>query len=884
MNEGIIISDEREAFEHFLDLDPGARRSFMDDLELDRPALALRVRRLVGALEKAESLEPTPPGASRSLELTEVGPYRLIERLGEGGMGVVYLAQQSEPVRRRVAIKLLRPGFDSAEILARFENERRTMALMSHPGIARVLEASTSREGLPYYVMEYVAGKPATEFADAHRLPIRARITLFLDVLDAVRHAHMRGVIHRDLKPSNILVSLEGHQPAVKIIDFGVAKAIGGVGPTALHTRAGVLVGTPHYMSPEQADRRSSDVDVRSDVYSLGMVLYELLVGALPFRRHTDPMLDVAQVVARIMEGDLPSPSTRFGTLDDRERVAASRDVGVGELFHTLRGELDWIVARATDRDVRRRYESVSDFADDLRRHLDGQPVSAGPGSVGYRLRKFVRKHAVGVAVLAAALLSGMAYTWTLQQTNLRINDALGVAQIEADRATAFADILTSLIATPRLEGEQADTGLVRALIPRALAEAQRSRNQPERQGHLLSLLGSVYTTIGEYESAIEVLESARTVQRSVYGAEHLNVAETERLLGENYRRVARFDESRATLERALRVERGALPPDHARIAATLTELHFVYREEGDFETAEALLREGLEMRERMVGDVPDAAVAESINLLAALQRRGGRLEDARSNYQRALEIRRRLHPDGDAGPIAESLNNLGVQAVAEGDLQSADTLFAAAAEIFSRAYGEGHEFVSIARRQRSSALRKLGRHEEVIEVRRAMLVPDSTRMGPYHQRLAESHLFIAVSLRDLGRYEEAVQEYEAAETHIRRKHGDDHPYLGVILHSRARQHIVNGNPAHGMRYVDRAIELYERHGRTTYAIAAYRTRGELNVALGRDEAARDDLEESLRRARQAELDTQVEAAARMLVGVYERLGDRAGADTVRVR
>jgi serine/threonine protein kinase len=364
-------------------------------------------------------------------------------------MGIVYLARQREPVRRRVAIKLLRPGLENGEIVARFENERRTMALMSHPGIARVLEANTSREGLPYYVMEYVAGKPATEFADAHRLSLRARVALFLDVLDAVRHAHMRGVIHRDLKPSNILVSLEGDRPVAKIIDFGVAKAIGGVGHTSLHTRAGVLVGTPHYMSPEQADGHSSDGDVRSDVYSLGLVLYELLVGALPFRVHADPMVDVAQVMARIVEGDLPSPSTRFGTLEDRERVAADRNAGVTELRHTLRGELDWIVACAIDRDIRRRYESVSDFADDLRRYLDGQPVSAGPGSVAYRLRKFVRRHAVGVAAMTAAVLAGFTYTWTLQRTNARINDALGVAQIEADRATAITDILTALIATP---------------------------------------------------------------------------------------------------------------------------------------------------------------------------------------------------------------------------------------------------------------------------------------------------------------------------------------------------------------------------------------------------------------------------------------------------
>lgn len=879
--------DERKAFERYLEIDEAARPEFLAELAESQPDIAERVRRLAAAHERADDAASGWPADSAKAKAPErIGPYKLLERLGEGGMGVVYLAEQREPVRRRVALKLLRPGLDSDEISTRFSNERRTLALMSHPGIARLIDAGTASDGRPYLVMEYVPGRPATDFADRHSFTLHDRIDLFVDVLEAIRHAHLRGVIHRDLKPSNVLVRMEGQRPVAKIIDFGVAKPMGLLGDTSLYTRSGVLVGTPQYMSPEQADGRVQEVDMRSDVYSLGMVLYELLVGALPFERHPDPVVDVPNIVARIRRGDLPPPSVLLSSLDDRSKLAALRDTSPREHQRALRRELDWIVARATASDVRRRYESVAEFADDLRKYRDGQPVEAGPNALTYRLTKFVRRHAVAVAAAAGLVLVATAYTITLQRTNLRIGNALRVAEIEATRATDLTGILTGLLAVPRSGQAPEDSALARGLISRGIEEAERLEAQPERQGHLLSLLGSVYSRIGDYERAIEMFEAALEVHRGLYGEEHLNVAESERSLGESYRRMGRLDEAKETLDRVLAVERDILPSDHARIATTLTELHLAHREAGELDAAEARLSEGLTMRARLTGGKPDPELAESINLLGALLRRRGRLEEARRSYELALEMRRALVPNGESTQIAESLNNLGVQAVMEGDFEGADTLYEEAGVLFAKLLGEDHPFVSLAISNRAGALRRLDRREEAVVLLRRQLEIDSLRFGPYSLQLGMIHLMMAINFRELGRYDESLSEYELAEANVVRSVGTEHSQYGITLHSWARLYLVNGDPVGGLQLADRAVVAMEAAQPRLHRdpIVAYRTRGELLFAAGRDRAAKQDLEEAWIRVREggessAEL---FPATAEALVAVYDRLNDEEGADSIR--
>ena len=347
-----------------------------------------------------------------------IGPYRLVEPLGEGGMGIVWLAEQARPVRRQVALKIIKAGMDTAQVVARFEAERQALALMDHPAIARVLDVGATPEGRPYFVMEYVRGESISGYCARHKLPTRARLDLFLQVCDGVQHAHQKGIIHRDLKPSNVLVAIQGDRPVPKIIDFGVAKATTqSLTERTLHTELGAFVGTPEYMSPEQAEMSGLDVDTRTDVYSLGAILYELLTGVMPFESKALRAQLLDELRRTLREVDPPRPSTRVSSLTTATGDRPATHVAPGKLASELRGDLDWITMKALEKDRTRRYGSASDLAADVRRHLDDQPVLAGPPTATYRVGKFVCRHRGGVAAAAAlaVLLVGFGVTMAVQ-------------------------------------------------------------------------------------------------------------------------------------------------------------------------------------------------------------------------------------------------------------------------------------------------------------------------------------------------------------------------------------------------------------------------------------------------------------------------------------
>jgi non-specific serine/threonine protein kinase/serine/threonine-protein kinase len=339
---------------------------------------------------------------------SHIGPYRVIELLGQGGMGAVYLAEQTQPFRRRVAVKVIKPGMDSEQVIARFETERQALALMNHPNVARVLDAGTTSDGRPFFVMEHVPGIPITDYCDRHTLNTRERLKLFLSVCDAVQHAHQKGIIHRDLKPSNVLVAVQDDAPVPKVIDFGVAKAIEQrLTEKTLYTELGQLVGTPEYMSPEQAEMTVLDIDTRSDIYSLGVLLYELLVGALPFDRKALRRTPARELPHILSSEDPVTPSTRLSSLGaDAAGVAKKRRTDSAALRRLLRGDLDWITMKALEKDRTRRYGTASQLADDIGRYLSSQPVMAGPPSASYRIRKFVTRNRGPVAAAALVLLA----------------------------------------------------------------------------------------------------------------------------------------------------------------------------------------------------------------------------------------------------------------------------------------------------------------------------------------------------------------------------------------------------------------------------------------------------------------------------------------------
>jgi serine/threonine protein kinase len=401
--------------------DPGERAAFLDAACAGDAELRRRVEALLAAHERPESLldraavAPAEGGTLPHPSVTapaegpgtRVGPYLLLQPLGEGGMGSVFLAEQGEPVRRQVALKVIKPGMDTAQVVARFEAERQALALMDHPNIAKVLDAGATPAGRPYFVMERVDGVPITRYCDDRRLTPRQRLELVVPVCQAVQHAHQKGIIHRDIKPSNVLVAEVDGRPVPKVIDFGVAKAVdpGVAGRTGL-TLAGALVGTPEYMSPEQAGA-GPDVDTRTDVYGLGVLIYELLTGTTPIERSTLGRAALDEVLRRVREEEPPKPSTRLsGTGDRLPSVAAVRATEPARLARLVRGDLDWVVMKALEKDRARRYETANGLARDIQRYLDGDPVEAGPPSRVYRLRKFARKHRVGLTAVSAVVLA----------------------------------------------------------------------------------------------------------------------------------------------------------------------------------------------------------------------------------------------------------------------------------------------------------------------------------------------------------------------------------------------------------------------------------------------------------------------------------------------
>ncbi|MFZ4574414.1 MAG: serine/threonine-protein kinase, partial [Phycisphaerales bacterium] len=367
-----------------------------------------------------------------------IGHYKVLEILGEGGFGVVYLAEQTEPVRRRVALKIIKPGMDSKAIVARFEAERQALAMMSHPNVAKVLDAGTTPGGRPFFVMEHVKGSPITDYCDQHRLTIEQRLKLFMIVCEAVQHAHMKGILHRDLKPSNILVAEGDHGEARPVvIDFGIAKALNEpLTDQTIFTARGVLIGTLEYMSPEQADNTEQDIDTRSDVYALGAILYQLLTGAVPFDPKVLRAVGVAAIQKMIRDTEPPRPSTRLSTMGEASTaIATARQTALTDLASALRRELEWIPLKALRKDRAERYRSASELADDVANYLHHRPLIAGPEKTGYKVRKFVRRNKGTVA--AAGMIAATLVAATGVSVWFGVNEARQRAEAEAQRAEA---------------------------------------------------------------------------------------------------------------------------------------------------------------------------------------------------------------------------------------------------------------------------------------------------------------------------------------------------------------------------------------------------------------------------------------------------------------
>jgi serine/threonine protein kinase len=490
---------------------PAQRRAFLDAACFDQPELRQQVEHLLrlheGAgsfLEKpaaaapatgafAEAAEPAPPPETPG---AVIGPYQLLEQVGEGGMGAVWLAQQTEPVRRLVAVKLIKAGMDTKQVVARFEAERQALALMDHPHIARVLDGGTSSAGRPYFVMDLVKGVPITRYCDEHHLTPRQRLELFLPVCQAVQHAHQKGIIHRDLKPSNVLVALSDGRPVPKVIDFGVAKATGQqLTEKTLVTGFGNIVGTLEYMSPEQAELSQLDIDTRSDIYSLGVLLYELLAGSPPFTCKEHAQGGVLEMLRVIREQEPTRPSTKLSTAEGLPTLAANRGMEPKRLARLVSGELDWIVMKALEKDRSRRYDTANGFALDVQRYLADEPVLACPPSAGYRLRKFARRNkgrlTVAAGVFLAVTVAAASIVWAVRDRAARADET--ARSPPARRARVEGQIRDSLNAARTL------------LDANKLAPARQKLAQARAQlGNDWSALGDLAADVAAGEASLD--------------------------------------------------------------------------------------------------------------------------------------------------------------------------------------------------------------------------------------------------------------------------------------------------------------------------------------------------------------------------------------------
>jgi non-specific serine/threonine protein kinase/serine/threonine-protein kinase len=629
-----------------------------------------------------------PPSA----ETDGVGNYRILQRLGEGGMGAVYLAEQLRPVRRRVALKLIKPGMDTRQVLARFEAERQALAVMNHPSIARVYDAGVTERERPFFAMEYVEGVPIDDYCDTHRLDTEERLKLFLQVCDGVQHAHHKGIIHRDIKPSNVLVTIQEDRPVPKIIDFGVAKAIAQrLTEQTMFTQLGVPVGTPEFMSPEQAELTSLDVDTRTDVYSLGVLLYLLLVGTLPFEPLELREAGLDELRRKIREDEPPRPSTRLSTFAAAGREAEQRRTDLGSLQRALVGDLDWITMKALEKDRTRRYGSPGELAADIGRHLSHQPVLAGPPSTVYRMKKFLRRHRTGAAAAALVLLALVLGIVGTSYGLVRARRAEAAAREEAATAQQVSRFLTELFeaSDPNLGGRGASTTARELLDAGARSIDRDLADQPVVQARLMYTIGNISQRLGLYPQAARLLETTLEIRRERLGAAHPETLEAWNDLAVVYRKQGRYEQAEAAIRGTLEARREVLGDNDPETLQSINVLGNVLWSEGRFDEAETLYVEALELRRRVLGpEHPDTL--QSMNDLAVVYDNQRMLEQAKPLYEEALRLRRRVlgdeHPD-----TLRSINNLAILYLKQRRFAEAEPLYVESLESRRKLLGERH-------------------------------------------------------------------------------------------------------------------------------------------------------------------------------------------------
>lgn len=683
------------------------------------PELRRRVRTFFNALHLDRGFLKEPvivdrPSADAAVgEGSQIGAYRLLKKIDEGGMGEVFMAAQGSPVQRNVALKLIRSGVVSPQALVRFQAESQILALMNHPNVARVYDAGEGPEGRPYIVMEHLDGQTITEHCDAERLTIEERLQLFRQVLEGARHAHRKGVIHRDLKPSNILVVME-EEPVPKIIDFGIAKmreteqAEASDRTSPLLTEPGQWLGTPEYMSPEQAEGASGAVDIRSDVYSLGVLLYELLCGERPLELPDPRQVGLSNLLEVILHEDPPRPSERLREAGDALRIAAQRNLGVVALRRRLGGDLNRIVMKALAKDPAERYESAGELAEDIRRYLEGVPLLAASPSALDQVVRWVRRYRLAASVAALFLVSMMAGIIGTTNGLVRARRAEDTARAQAEKARAESDraqeaaasaqqitdfLVSVLDASDPTQGKQTDVTLREVLDNSAQRVRSELTEQPLVQARLMLAMSYSYKSLGAFEQARNFGEEALAVFRESPDEHRHDVADALFASSEAYFELGQYEICLSYLEETLELEEDISGPDSIRSTRVLNNLGMVYRRTGELARARDTLEKALRLREHF-HDKNDLNVALTLDNLGLVLNDLGDNQLAATYLERSLRLHEQaLGPDHPE--LSYSLNNLAMVREAEGDHGAAKVLFERAVELDRKAFGADHPHVA---------------------------------------------------------------------------------------------------------------------------------------------------------------------------------------------
>jgi serine/threonine protein kinase/tetratricopeptide (TPR) repeat protein len=799
---------------------------------------------------------------------TRLGPYKLLQQLGEGGMGVVFLAEQAEPVRRQVALKVIKAGLDSARVLARFEQERQALALMDHPHIAKVLDAGSTPEGRPYFVMELVKGLPFTKYCDQEQLTPRERLELFIPVCQAVQHAHQKGIIHRDLKPSNVLIGLYDGKPVPKVIDFGVAKATGQrLTERTLFTEVGCLVGTLEYMAPEQAEVNNLDIDTRADIYSLGVLLYELLTGSPPFTGRQLRNMAYHEMLRVIREVEPPRPSTKLLSSAELVSIAARRKLEPKKLTKLVHGDLDWIVMKCLAKERSRRYETANGLARDLQRYFAGEPVEAGPPSAVYRLRKLAHKHrtllATGTAFFFVLLVATVFSAWQAvlatrakqdakddrdralanEQKARDAADAERIAK-EAEvsqrkQAEAVAELLESVFHGPNPYAVQdLKAQLLDRLGQMAADLENKYAGEPLTRARLRSALGVTQMGLGQYAKAVALFQQSLEARRPSLGPDHPDTLINMGRLGRAYHEAGQLDRALPLLEQTLEKQKAILGPDHTETVTCMSNLASAYQDAGQWGKALPLYEQALTERKKQLG--PDhEETLKVMNNLAGAYHEAGRLDEALPLLEQSLDKHKtKLGPDHPG--TLHAMYSLAMAYNDAGGREKALLLLEEALEGFKAKLGGDHPNTLTCMRALAKNYQRAGQADRAIPLLDQVLAKCNQQQGPDHPGTLRAMRDLADAYKAASKLDKALPLLEEALEKSKVKLGPDHPDRLSIMGSLALAYLDVGQTDKAVVLLQQELDQYKAkdpdHPNTLICMhnlaSAYRIAGQLDKAV----------------------------------------------------